>query len=146
MTVTLTFNFAFDVEGTPYGLSFSLEAFTRCVLSILEIQTGTFSFTFMDDEGISVIHEKHLGIKEPTDIVTYSLGDESYDVDIYVGVDTVFRHASVFGNTYEDEMKMVIVHGLLHVMGYDDATQVARAEMFAEQDRVLAQVESVLNS
>ena len=139
MSIRLELNDPMLLLSSSRSVQFSLSLFLDLVMSILCIEDGTFSFTFMDDDHISNIHEQHLGVAGPTDIITYTLDINPYDVDIYIGVHTVERNAMLYENSFEDELKMVLVHGVLHVLGWDDATDDDRNRMFLEQDRVLSE-------
>ena len=74
-----------------------------------------------------------------TDIITfdYSRG-EKVSGDIYLSLDTVRSNADLFGVSCEEELKRVIVHGLLHLCGINDKGPGEREIMEAEENRALA--------
>lgn len=90
--------------------------------------------TCVSDKRIDKVHREFMGIQGATDVITFQHGD------ILVSVDTAARAASEHGHGLNEELLMYIVHGFLHLNGYDDADEVERAAMHSVQDRVWAEV------
>ena len=79
-----------------------------------------------------------------TDVITFNLGTESDPHgDIYVCVDDAARNAHALNHSLETELKTLIIHGLLHLIGYTDYDEDAKAEMFNKQDELLAQLDGL---
>ena len=85
----------------------------------------------ISDRRMALLHRKFLGQSGPTDVMTFQHGE------IFISVDTARRHASTFGNSLLRELKLYIVHGLLHLQGFDDQTPSEAHEMKAAQERIL---------
>jgi rRNA maturation RNase YbeY len=85
----------------------------------------------ISDWRISGLHRKFLGKTGPTDVITFQ------DGEIFISVETAGRYARQFGNSLMREIKLDIVHGLLHLHGFDDTTQAAAKRMRNAEDRVL---------
>lgn len=79
-------------------------------------------YIFCDDEYILQINKNYLNHDYYTDIITfpYSQGNKDIKADIYISIDTVRSNAEEFKTTFDDELKRVMVHGLLHMLGYQD--------------------------
>ena len=78
-----------------------------------------------------------------TDVLSFSLDDAAaaggfVDGEVYVDLDTAAERAPEFDTTFEEEARRYVVHGLLHLMGYDDATDADRAAMRRLEDRYLS--------
>jgi rRNA maturation RNase YbeY len=78
----------------------------------------------------------------PTDVLSFALDDGAtsegiVDGEVYVDLDTAAERAPEFGTTFEGEARRYVVHGLLHLMGYDDATDAQRAAMREREDHYL---------
>jgi len=84
---------------------------------------GDISIIFCSDPYILDINLKYLQHDYFTDIITfdYSEGDR-VSGDLFISIDTVRDNASFYGATFDEELRRVIVHGLLHLIGYDDHT------------------------
>jgi probable rRNA maturation factor len=85
----------------------------------------------ISDRRMALLHRKFLGQSGPTDVLTFQHGE------IFISVDTARRHARVFGNSLVREFKLYIVHGLLHLHGFDDRTPSEAQKMKAAQQRIL---------
>ena len=70
----------------------------------------------ISDRRIAVLHRQFLGQLGPTDVLTFQHGE------IFISVETARRHARAFGNSLTRELELYIIHGLLHLHGFDDQT------------------------
>ena len=86
----------------------------------------------ISDRRMALLHRKFLGQSGPTDVMTFQHGE------IFISVDTARRHARAFGNSLRRELKLYIVHGLLHLHGFDDQTPSEMQKMKAAQERILS--------
>jgi probable rRNA maturation factor len=86
----------------------------------------------ISDRRMALLHRKFLGRSGPTDVLTFQHGE------IFISVDTARRHARAFGNSLLRELQLYIVHGLLHLHGFDDQTPSRANKMKAAQERILA--------
>ena len=83
---------------------------------------------------MALLHRKFLGQSGPTDVLTFQHGE------IFISVETARRHARAFGNSLLRELKLYIVHGLLHLHGFDDQTPSEAHKMKAAQEKILGSV------
>lgn len=99
-----------------------------------------------DDTTIAHLHEAHMGITGPTDILTFSLAENDGFVsveaeptlgDIVISHETAAVNAAEVGQPVEREIAFLVLHGILHLHGRDDQTPAERAAMLAEQERLL---------
>jgi probable rRNA maturation factor len=85
----------------------------------------------VSDRRMALLHRKFLGQSGPTDVLTFQHGE------IFISVDTARRHARMFGNSLLGELKLYIVHGLLHLHGFDDQTPAEARRMKNAQEKIL---------
>jgi len=85
----------------------------------------------ISDRRMALLHRKFLGQPGPTDVLTFQHGE------IFIGVETARRNAHAFANSLMRELKLYIVHGLLHLHGFDDQTPSEARKMKAAQERIL---------
>ncbi len=83
-------------------------------------------YIFMSDEELLEINQSHLQHYDYTDIITFDLSDTeaSIDGEIYISVDRIQENAKKFNCSNEDELIRVISHGVLHLMGYKDKSEI----------------------
>lgn len=84
---------------------------------------GDINYIFCDDDYLVQINEQYLDHDTLTDIISfdYSVGNELHG-DIFISVERVADNAIDFSVTFDEELKRVLVHGVLHYCGYKDKT------------------------
>ena len=105
------------------------------------------SILLTDDEGITILNRDYRDIDGPTDVLSFSqlegedefAPDEEESVlgDVVISVETAERQAGEAGKNVEEEIDMLLVHGLLHLLGYDHAEAADAEKMFARQAEIL---------
>jgi probable rRNA maturation factor len=96
--------------------------------------------TFCSDEFLLEMNRNHLSHDFYTDILTFDLSDKEEELqgEMYISVDRVKENAQEIGVSWVDELHRVIIHGVLHLCGFDDTDEVKEAEMRQEEDVLLA--------
>ena len=84
----------------------------------------------VSDAVIARVHVEFMGIAGATDVITFDHGE------LVISAQTAAACAKAHGHSVEEELALYVVHGLLHLNGYDDTTPVARRAMHAVQNRV----------
>ena len=93
----------------------------------------------VDDARLQALHAEFMDIDEPTDVMTFPTGDpHAPGGDIVVSLDRAREQAPEFGLGFADEVRFLVVHGLLHLCDWDDATPEARARMLARGSELIA--------
>lgn len=105
---------------------------------------GSVSYRFCNDEDILDANRKFLGHDYYTDIITfdYSRGDR-IGGDILISLDTVASNAAEIGVPFDEELRRVIIHGILHLCGIDDKGPGEREIMEAEENKALAMWDTI---
>ena len=96
---------------------------------------GEINYIFGDDDYLVEINQKYLDHDTLTDIISfdYSIGNELHG-DIFISVDRVRENAVVFAVPFEEELRRVLVHGILHYCGYKDKSEDDEQIMRAKED------------
>ena len=101
---------------------------------------GDIAIIFCSDNYILDVNIKYLQHDYYTDIITFDYCEgERLSGDLFISVDSVRENASFYGTEFADELNRVIVHGLLHLIGYDDHTEEDIAQMRAKENYYLSQ-------
>lgn len=100
---------------------------------------GVFNFIFVDNKEINRINRQYLGRKGITDVIAFPLSDNSDDVngEVIVSVEEALRQSRKRGIPLNNEIALYCIHGLLHLMGYDDLNKTKRLEMEQKQSAYL---------
>ena len=105
---------------------------------------GDISIIFCSDNFILDINIKYLNHDYFTDIITFDYcEDDIISGDLFISVDSVRENAAFYGTEFEDELNRVIVHGVLHLIGYDDHSEEDIAQMRAKENYYLSLREQV---
>lgn len=106
---------------------------------------GELNYIFCSDPYLLAINQQFLDHDYFTDIITFDNSDDFFletgrkgvSADIYISIDTVKANGAAYGEGFERELHRVIVHGLLHLVGYDDVTEWKQRRMRAAENRAL---------
>ena len=119
----------------------------RCLkfVSVIEIITiGDINIIFCSDNYILDVNMKYLQHDYFTDIITFDYCEgKVLSGDLFISIDSVRENAIEYGTGFEEELHRVIVHGLLHLIGYDDHTPEEEKEIHQKEDYYLKFRESV---
>lgn len=122
-----------------------LESVARAALAAEGVTTAELSVTLVDDRRIAAVHGEWLDDPTPTDVITFDLGmpgDPTLRGDIILSAETAAREARQLatgrqGWTPHLELAYYLVHGILHLTGYDDRTADDRRRMRARERAVM---------
>jgi probable rRNA maturation factor len=100
---------------------------------------GELSLAFLTDDALAGLHAGFLADPSPTDVITFA-GDPALGLagEICVSADTAAREAAARGRDFSDELALYLVHGWLHLAGYDDLAPAKKRTMRAAEKRALA--------
>jgi probable rRNA maturation factor len=100
---------------------------------------GNLSIILVDDKKIRELNRRFLQSDRPTDVLAFPLEDEDTGVwgEVYVNGNLAREQALMYGVSFGEELARLIVHGVLHLMGYDDGDENSREEMREREDHYL---------
>lgn len=95
---------------------------------------------FVSNEEILELNKKYLSHNYNTDIITfeYSRNFQKIDGEIFISVDEALNNSKRFKETFENELKRLIIHGILHLTGYDDKKESDKKIMKRMENRLLS--------
>ncbi len=100
---------------------------------------GDISIIFCSDPYILDVNLRYLQHDYYTDIITFDYCEgDTLSGDLFISIDSVRENAVLYGTEFADELNRVIVHGVLHLIGYDDHTEEEVAEMRAKENYYLS--------
>ena len=124
-----------------YELDFKLEDETLYsdwlskVISSEMKNEGDINYIFCDDNYLVEINQQYLDHDTLTDIISFdqSIGNELHG-DIFISIERVRENASEFKVSFDEELRRVMVHGVLHYCGYKDKTEEDEMKMSLKED------------
>lgn len=100
---------------------------------------GDIAIVFCSDRYILDVNIKYLQHDYFTDIITFDYCEgKVLSGDLFISIDSVRENASLYGAEFEEELNRVIVHGVLHLIGYDDHTEEEQKEMREKENYYLS--------
>ena len=131
----ITFN-----SETPFNLKASdkISFWIEDIISSEGHSVGEINYIFCDDAYLSQLNKKFLDHDTLTDIISfdYCVGKQ-VNGDIYISIDRVLDNAETYGVSFDTELNRVMIHGILHYLGYKDKTLDEKQSMRAKEDSSL---------
>ena len=134
----LSFALVAEVE-MPGVREDDLASLAASVLSA-EGAAGAWDVTvaLVDDARLQALHRDFMGVDEPTDIMTFPAGNGAPGGgDLVISADHARTQSTAWGFTPEEEVRFLVVHGLLHLLGWRDEREEERERMLARQRDLL---------
>jgi rRNA maturation RNase YbeY len=135
--MALTFQFQKKIELKERN---RLRSFLREILKKEGKKPGQISFIFCSDEFLLDINKRFLSHDFYTDIITFDLSGEPFkktDAEIFISGDRVKENALKFKEAFATELHRVMIHGILHLCGYNDKSSKQRMVMRSKEDQYL---------
>jgi len=127
-----------------------LQAAALTVLKAERAGAALVSITLLTSRGIAALNRRHLGHRGPTDVISFGFRDPQGAVigDVYICPTVAAENAKRFGRPVREELLRLVVHGTLHVLGYEHPEGEARtaSPMWKRQERLLARITSASRS
>lgn len=112
----------------------------RTILQDAGHRDARISLAIVDDDTIHDLNRQFLGHDYPTDAITFVLSDEAderLEGEIVVSAQMATSRATEFGWSAEDELLLYVIHGALHLVGFDDTTAAAAKRMRTQEQHYL---------
>jgi len=134
---TITFNthdIKFDLRDKFY-----LKTFLPRVFAEEGVSFKSVSYIFCSDEFLLKLNKEYLNHDTYTDILTFTLSNSPLDIvsEIYISIQRVKENAAELDVPFENELHRVMIHGILHLCGYEDKTQKQKSLMRVKEDHYL---------
>ncbi|MEQ9592455.1 MAG: rRNA maturation RNase YbeY [Cyclobacteriaceae bacterium] len=102
---------------------------------------GDVSYVFCKDSFLLELNQKHLNHDTLTDIIAFDLSDESSEGisgEIYISLERVAENAEKYDAAFMQELHRVLIHGILHLLGYSDKTEAEKVLMRKKEEAYLS--------
>ena len=111
----------------------------RAVAADYGFSVGNVNYIFCNDEHELAVNRQFLGHDYYTDVITFDYSTPStLNGDIFISIDTVRSNATAVGVPFEEELRRIMIHGVLHLTGQGDKTPATKAEMTAKEEHALS--------
>ena len=139
MPVSISINYQ-----TPVSHQFDCYSFINTALRLKQLVQGSIDFTFVNDSYMTTLHETYLNDSSETDIITFNLDSLLNPIgDIYICINEAERNSDLYNTNLDHELQYLILHGILHLIGYTDSTDFEKTYMLDEQTRLLTLIQGL---
>jgi len=99
----------------------------------------SLNFIFCTDDYLKAINQQYLRHQTFTDIITFDQSDDdALEGDIFISIERITENAEKFSSSFDDELHRVLIHGVLHLIGYGDKTKALKIIMRKKEDAYLS--------
>jgi probable rRNA maturation factor len=110
-----------------------------------KLKNVIFSITLVDNNMIKELNNQYRNIDKPTDVISFALEDNDDYInpdcrllgDIYISIEKALEQADNYGHSYLRELSFLMIHGFLHLLGYDHQNTDDEIKMFKRQEEIL---------
>ena len=128
------------------GISFTLKEKTKIrdwikkAIEDHQKKLKSINYIFTSDNYLSNINEDYLQHNTLTDIITFnqSIAPNLIESDIYISIDRITENSKCYNLTFTEELHRVMIHGVLHLIGFNDKTEAEKKEMRKKENHYLA--------
>ena len=123
--------------STSFNNTAVTEWLNSCIQD-LDYKTGEISIIFCSDDYLLKINKKYLNHDYFTDVITFNYNENNTIIgDLFISIDRVKENAKELKVDFNNELYRVIIHGVLHLCGYNDKTQDQQKEIRTKEDEYL---------
>ena len=135
-------NIEFFYEETDFRLDQkgSIQNWISKIIELEGYSLESLNYIFCNDEYLHKMNLDYLEHDTYTDIITFdnSEKENTIESDVFISIDRVKENSQLQQSIFEDELSRVLVHGLLHLMGWNDKTNALKLEMRKKEDACLS--------
>lgn len=124
-----------DLPKLPFP---KIKKWIKFVIASYSFKSGDISIIFCSDDYLLSINQNYLNHDYYTDIITFNYNSKKIiSGDIFISVDTVKLNSVEFNSTEQDEFLRVIIHGILHLLGFNDQNEIETQQMRIKENEAL---------
>lgn len=113
-----------------------LKEAARMTLKSEKVKKYQINFIMVSDQEIKKLNIKYRKVRRITDVISFLVVPEMFIGDIYISEGRSKKQAKRYGNTWQQELAYLVIHGTLHLCGYTDYDPENKMKMFAKQDKI----------
>ena len=131
--ITVEIHNEFDIQLNKSSIQSLLEN----ILLDNKQNTGSINIIMTDDDTLRLMKKEYFNQDLYTDVIAFNIDDNPFEGEIYISLDRIKDNAKKFNQSFEDELKRILIHGSLHLCGYDDKAPKEKLEMTSLEENYL---------
>ena len=134
-------NFYFETKFNFSGKN-HIKIWIKNIIESNRLVVGNINYIFVDDEQLLKINNQFLSHDYFTDIITFNFcKDGIINSDIYISIERIKENSHIFKTTFKEEFLRVIIHGILHLLGFNDSTKEEQKSMRQQENNLLLKID-----
>lgn len=129
-----------EIHQLPESLKLNIKTLKKKIRAIcddISLNAKSVTVVFVTDDYLTEMHAHYLNDPDKTDVITFNLGDDEIEGEIYISHERAGEHAGRFGVSFDEEVFRLIIHGLLHLAGFNDLEDEQRVVMKESENSLL---------
>lgn len=138
--------FRVDIANTCSGYNIKKKEINHLSLLVLQgesIQSGEINIILVNDDFIIDLNKRYFNKNSVTDVISFNLDDSFTDDllegEVYIDTQQIARQAKEYETSFDDELNRIVIHGILHIIGYDDQSKDEKRKMTDKEDYYLSE-------
>ena len=115
----------------------SIRGLLEMVLSENKHQSADINIIIMDDDSLRQIKKEYFNQDVYTDVIAFNIDEDPFEGELYISYDRVKDNAEKFNDSFEGEFMRILIHGTLHLCGFDDQTKEDKSRMTSMEEDYL---------
>lgn len=142
---------SFQVEDIKFNLKNKtvVKNWIDSVIKKKKRTPGEITFIFCSDAYLLTINQQYLNHDTYTDIITFDYSKDNNQLpisgDIFISIDRVKENALKYSGSFENELYRILIHGVLHLLGYKDKTKADKNEMTRQEENCIELLKEIIN-
>lgn len=119
-----------------------IKTWIKSLIESKKLIVGNINYIFVDDENILKINNQFLSHNYYTDIITFNYNtSKTINADIYISIDRLKENSKIYKTQFKEEFLRVIIHGILHLIGFNDSTKNEQSLMRLQENEQLLKID-----
>jgi probable rRNA maturation factor len=122
----------------------SIKQLAAVVFNHLGVQQAELGLHFVSSKEMARVHERFMNVAGSTDVITFDHGSKPPTLihgELFISVEDAIAQAREFKTTWQSEVARYVIHGILHLLGFDDLASAAHTKMKREENRLVKKFE-----
>ena len=115
----------------------SIRGLLEMVLSENKHQSADINVIITDDDSLRRMKKEYFNQDVYTDVIAFNNDEDPFEGELYISYDRVKDNAEKFNGSFEGELKRILIHGTLHLCGFDDQTKEDKSRMTSMEENYL---------
>lgn len=121
-------------------INFNYNEIINDVCKVFENYNNELSLILINNNEIHKMNKEYRSIDRPTDVLSFESDEEDYIGDIFISIEKVVEQAIEYNHSTNREFAFLLVHGILHLLGYDHMIKEDEEIMFKKQDEIMKEL------